>query len=271
MIYFLARHRIFHATLPKGTKVTQFQENLDPLCTFDCDNFEFNSVETTLPTDRRYWLLTVVGGFFGPQDYPMLEDKLAKLYRVAFTRQQARHLGINTNVTNSSTSIERIKRDIQPTRVQIDPTNPTSLAKNGIHLNKFVHAYERSVAQRRQRLKKVLKRDLYEVTTNSSLTFDNVGVNDDQNSQLNTNRNNSISIGGGVGANNSRTSNNNGGDKENKRKGRVDYQQIILEQRNRRNRQKVTVMIHNLTHLTDDDIAKSINQGDNDLPDAIKR
>lgn len=232
---------------------------MDPLCTFDCDNFEFNSVETTLPSDRRYWLLTVVGGFFTPTDYPMLEDKLAKLYRIAFTRQQARHLGINTNVTNITSStllgVERLKRDIQPTQVQNAQPNSAaavaaaSLAKNGIHLNKFVHAYERSVAERRQRLKKVLKRDLYDVTTNSSLVFD--GDNDDG--------------GGGRGVVTTTTT-------ESRRKGRGDYQQIILEQRNRRNRQKVTVMIHNVTHLTDDDIAKAINQDDAQLPaDAIKR
>ncbi|XP_030371743.1 uncharacterized protein LOC115622024 [Scaptodrosophila lebanonensis] len=46
-------------------------------------------------TDRRYWLLTVMSGFYSAKDNPMLEDKLARLYRMAFTRQQTRHLGIN--------------------------------------------------------------------------------------------------------------------------------------------------------------------------------
>ncbi|XP_017041829.1 uncharacterized protein LOC108088507 isoform X2 [Drosophila ficusphila] len=46
-------------------------------------------------TDRRYWLLTVMSGFYSAKDSPALEDKLARLYRLAFTRQQTRHLGIN--------------------------------------------------------------------------------------------------------------------------------------------------------------------------------
>ncbi|XP_075147985.1 uncharacterized protein LOC142221976 [Haematobia irritans] len=46
-------------------------------------------------TDRRYWLLTVMSGFYTQKDYPMLEEKLARLYRLAFTRQQTKHLGIN--------------------------------------------------------------------------------------------------------------------------------------------------------------------------------
>ncbi|XP_070137970.1 uncharacterized protein [Drosophila bipectinata] len=46
-------------------------------------------------TDRRYWLLTVMSGFYTAKDNPLLEEKLARLYRLAFTRQQTRHLGIN--------------------------------------------------------------------------------------------------------------------------------------------------------------------------------
>ncbi|XP_017008924.2 uncharacterized protein [Drosophila takahashii] len=46
-------------------------------------------------TDRRYWLLTVMSGFYTAKDNPTLEEKLARLYRLAFTRQQTRHLGIN--------------------------------------------------------------------------------------------------------------------------------------------------------------------------------
>lgn len=37
-------------------------------------------------TDRRYWLLTVMSGFYTQKDNPMLEEKLARLYRLAFTR-----------------------------------------------------------------------------------------------------------------------------------------------------------------------------------------
>ncbi|XP_050317461.1 uncharacterized protein LOC126751323 isoform X2 [Bactrocera neohumeralis] len=46
-------------------------------------------------TDRRYWLLTVMSGFYSQKDNPLLEEKLARLYRLAFTRQQSKHLGIN--------------------------------------------------------------------------------------------------------------------------------------------------------------------------------
>lgn len=184
----------------------------------------------------------------------MLEDKLAKLYRIAFTRQQARHLGINTNVTNSSSAVERIKRDIQPTRVQHLQPNPASLAENGIHLNKFVRAYESSHAQRRQRLKKVLKRDLFNVATNSSLAFDSDVP--------------SLSSRGGAATANVGGSGGNSSSSFSRTRGKGDYQQIILERRHR-NRQKVTVMIHNVTHLTDDDITKSINQDES--TDTIKR
>lgn len=37
-------------------------------------------------TDRRYWLLTVMSGFYTAKDNPMLEERLARLYRLAFTR-----------------------------------------------------------------------------------------------------------------------------------------------------------------------------------------
>lgn len=37
-------------------------------------------------TDRRYWLLTVMSGFYTAKDNPTLEEKLARLYRLAFTR-----------------------------------------------------------------------------------------------------------------------------------------------------------------------------------------
>ncbi|EDS37103.1 conserved hypothetical protein [Culex quinquefasciatus] len=73
----------------------------DDLCIFDCppgggDGLD-GTIDNVTPTDRRFWLMTVVGGLFGRKDYPELEGKLARLYRVAFTRQQALHLGINNN------------------------------------------------------------------------------------------------------------------------------------------------------------------------------
>ena len=58
-------------------------EDHRPEC-IDCfkDNLPINMTTT----DRRYWLLTVVSGFLRPRDNIFLEDKLAKLYRLAFTR-----------------------------------------------------------------------------------------------------------------------------------------------------------------------------------------
>ncbi|XP_055681050.1 uncharacterized protein LOC129788750 isoform X1 [Lutzomyia longipalpis] len=94
----------------------------DPLCVFDCSAEDTSSVNYS-PTDRRYWLLTVVAGFFGKRDFKMIEEKLAKLYRLAFSRQQARHLGI----TNSTTQLPiernyRRKRELKDTNLSISPT-----------------------------------------------------------------------------------------------------------------------------------------------------
>uniref|UniRef100_A0A182S896 Uncharacterized protein n=1 Tax=Anopheles maculatus TaxID=74869 RepID=A0A182S896_9DIPT len=90
----------------------------DDLCIFDCpsvpggrgeddtdrlpvDEDDYgHTVDNVTPTDRRFWLMTVIGGLYGRQDYPALEGKLAKLYRVAFARQQALHLGINGSTNN---------------------------------------------------------------------------------------------------------------------------------------------------------------------------
>lgn len=88
-------------------------EEFDPLCVYDCDKKPdgsgiVESIDRISPTDRRYWLLTVVAGLFSPQDFPILEEKLAKLYRIAFLRQQAKHLGIangNVNSTANHTSV----------------------------------------------------------------------------------------------------------------------------------------------------------------------
>lgn len=57
----------------------------DPLCLHDCT--ESNTYASGyLPSDRRFWLLTVLAGYFSQEDYPIIEDKLAKLYRMAFSR-----------------------------------------------------------------------------------------------------------------------------------------------------------------------------------------
>uniref|UniRef100_A0A182Y2F4 Uncharacterized protein n=1 Tax=Anopheles stephensi TaxID=30069 RepID=A0A182Y2F4_ANOST len=93
-------------------------DGYDDLCIFDCpsvpgargedepdrlpvDEDDYgHTVDNVTPTDRRFWLMTVIGGLYGRPDYPALEGKLAKLYRVAFARQQALHLGINGSTNN---------------------------------------------------------------------------------------------------------------------------------------------------------------------------
>ncbi|KAL4713436.1 hypothetical protein ACJJTC_010421 [Scirpophaga incertulas] len=49
-----------------------------------------DSLETEIPEDRRYWLLTVIQG----STPDSLQLRLARLYQKAFLRQQERHLGI---------------------------------------------------------------------------------------------------------------------------------------------------------------------------------
>lgn len=204
------------ATVLATVYVDGSMENLDPLCTFDCNNYEFNNVETTIPTDRRYWLLTVVGGFFGPQDFPILEEKLAKLYRIAFTRQQAKHLGINgNNSTNGTTTtgvsggaIERIKRDIQPTKV---------LHFNDRSLSPIYDVYGDQKRQYHKTKRK--KRQLLEsIRTNNSLLYDK-----------------------GLAA---------------ALPNKSEYQQILIDRRNS-NKRKVTVLIHNVTQLTEEELIKN--------------
>lgn len=203
-------------------------ENLDPLCTFDCNNYEFNNVETTIPTDRRYWLLTVVGGFFGPQDFPILEEKLAKLYRIAFTRQQAKHLGINgNNSTNTSTSggaIERIKRDIQPTKVVVGNYQNTR-DRSTIQIYDIYGSYmkKRQLHHKTKRKKRQLYEQSNNIKTNYSLLYD-TGVTS------------SITLEG--------------------HKNKSDYQQILIDRRNS-NKRKVTVLIHNVTQLTEEELLKN--------------
>lgn len=89
------------------------EQNSD--CVYDCDT-TIDQVETYLPSDRRYWLLTVVAGFFGQDDLPIVEEKLAKLYRIAFTRQQANHLGITNNTIDDVVKTRKKRSFISPTK-----------------------------------------------------------------------------------------------------------------------------------------------------------
>lgn len=214
------------ATVLATVYVDGSMENLDPLCTFDCNNYEFNNVETTIPTDRRYWLLTVVGGFFGPQDFPILEEKLAKLYRIAFTRQQAKHLGINGhNSTNTTTSgaIERIKREIEPTKVILG--NHLGRDQSTVQIYDSYGSYmkKRQLHHKTKRKKRQVYEQSNHIRTNYSLLFD-TGVTS------------SMTLEG--------------------HKNKSDYQQILIDRRNS-NKRKVTVLIHNVTQLTEEELLKN--------------
>lgn len=129
----------------------------DPLCVYNCDPPRAedqrlqNSTISYARSDRRYWLLTIVAGFFSPSDIPLVEEQLAKLYRSAFARQQAKHLGLvevsstssgisggRNNITISEMTDRRRKRrrkrdsiedegnEIRPTRV-LEPDGTSSM------------------------------------------------------------------------------------------------------------------------------------------------
>lgn len=130
-------------------------EDFDPLCVYDCDKKVdgsgiVESKDRIPPSDRRYWLLTVVAGLFSAQDFPILEEKLAKLYRIAFLRQQANHLGIvngnitaTKNQTKSEEPVTRKKRfvsEIQPTKTF---NSSEEIRTRRFEINK--HVYERQV------------------------------------------------------------------------------------------------------------------------------
>lgn len=133
---------------------------------FDCDRRPeesgiVESIDRIPPTDRRYWLLTVVAGLFRPQDFPILEEKLAKLYRIAFLRQQAKHLGIangrnsTANQTLEEENVEFRKRFINDT-LEISPAK-TFNGSEEIRTKRFAinrHVYERQMLRmRKQRVR----------------------------------------------------------------------------------------------------------------------
>ncbi|KAL7030859.1 hypothetical protein ACKWTF_006810 [Chironomus riparius] len=149
-------------------------DEFDPLCVYDCDKKTdgsgiVESFDQIPSTDRRYWLLTVITGLFNKNDFPILEEKLAKLYRIAFLRQQAKHLGItNGNSTIKETVDEhsaRKKRSVASKNNKVVKISPTKTLVNGsepirtqsFKINKYV--YERQML-RMKRQHVSAKRDL---------------------------------------------------------------------------------------------------------------
>ncbi|XP_053674767.1 uncharacterized protein LOC128725073 [Anopheles nili] len=154
----------------------------DELCIFDCppatarddgmdgllpsdedeDDLYGHTVHSVMPTDRRFWLMTVIGGLYGPQDHPVLEGRLAKLYRVAFARQQALHLGINGSSDSArNNTLDQRLVGTRRTKRRVVPGNPDPVAAqtsdgpkpepSRMLLNENVIAYERNRRRWRSR------------------------------------------------------------------------------------------------------------------------
>ena len=111
-------------------------------------------------------MLTVVAGLFSPQDFPILEEKLAKLYRIAFLRQQAKHLGLNKGNQTSANQTEPDQQTIRRKRhasenLLISPTKTVNesqiVRKKKFEINRFV--YERQVLRMKRQKVSVTKRD----------------------------------------------------------------------------------------------------------------
>lgn len=90
------------------------------------------SIDDIASNDRRYWLLTVVTGVFEPQDFPILEKKLVKLYRIAFMRQQAKHLGLvngDKKTPTNTTAPERRRKRSEVSPDDVIHTRPIVIRK----------------------------------------------------------------------------------------------------------------------------------------------
>lgn len=147
----------------------------DPLCVYNCsphkseDQKLQNSTIAYARSDRRFWLLTIVAGFFDSVDIPLVEDHLASLYRRAFTRQQAHHLGLVEAVEGQKSEVvkkqkERRKRDanslnIRPTRVleadgrtrvELNLGNVQKANNVRVVIHNMTHLTEAEVLQRNQ-------------------------------------------------------------------------------------------------------------------------
>jgi hypothetical protein len=102
------------------------------------------SIDDIASNDRRYWLLTVVAGLFDPDDFPILEKKLTKLYRIAFQRQQLKHFGL-VNGNSTTTTSNNVNETTQPERRRKRSTISADdvIKTKPFEINRFV--YERQV------------------------------------------------------------------------------------------------------------------------------
>ncbi|XP_063228414.1 uncharacterized protein LOC134534187 [Bacillus rossius redtenbacheri] len=99
-----------------------------------------------LAPDPRYWLLTVLADDSRPAPgVAELENRLARLYRVAFTRQQERHLGI-ANATVQA--LQRLRRARVPEPVTVQLHNRSAPEAGGMSLLYTVRVAGRPVLAR---------------------------------------------------------------------------------------------------------------------------
>ncbi|KAF5305934.1 hypothetical protein FQR65_LT07545 [Abscondita terminalis] len=105
------------------TYFNQSQTETTTSCSFNCDTtitpegeisptptFEpYNENSTVLvpDADRQFWLLTVLKSDGQSPTITDLKNSLEKLYKTAFQRQQERHLGINSRMKRSISTIDK--------------------------------------------------------------------------------------------------------------------------------------------------------------------
>lgn len=150
--------------------VFQNEDENDPNCKLgNCDDDNSNDIpDIYLPPNKRFWLITSVLGHLTDEDIPMLQQRLADVYRIAFSkydiilcylpcnlqfenqtqtdgflislfhsyftvlfnRQQSVHLGLSnvTNETSLANETSPIIENKQSTNLSM-PINPTSVLK----------------------------------------------------------------------------------------------------------------------------------------------
>ncbi|XP_055323152.1 uncharacterized protein LOC129578490 isoform X2 [Sitodiplosis mosellana] len=116
------------------------EDEKDPNCKSDgCDTDSNEIPDEYLPVNKRFWLVTSVLGHLNDEDIPLLQERLADIYRIAFTRQQSLHLGLSNatvidstveplpgaSLANETTPIIENKQSTNSSM----PINPTSVLK----------------------------------------------------------------------------------------------------------------------------------------------
>ncbi|KAF0772848.1 Uncharacterized protein FWK35_00002951 [Aphis craccivora] len=100
--------------------------NIQPTTSITPHHGVIDIPQTTEIPNKEYWIVTELN-FDSPTDVrisiPVIKEKLAILYTIAFTRQQARHLGLNSNWTEDEVNSDRNRRwdtNEKPIKVKVD-------------------------------------------------------------------------------------------------------------------------------------------------------